>query len=166
MTTPYISYDVSFGDIQIVDRAANRLLIIMSQLHGNAFQKLGQQGWSADHIRSSLDQAGCHLAYIMKGRNVAGFALYKTVLDEAELFTLAVDPVYQRAGIASKLLTAIANQLKKAGGASFLLEVRSDNIAAIACYKKLGFEIVAVREEYYTDDSGAKFDASIMRLSL
>lgn len=138
----------------------------MASLHNNAFKELGQKGWAIDQIRSSLEQAGSQLSYVMVDDDVAGFALYKTVLDETELFTLAVDPAQQRVGVASRLLKTIANQLKKDGGAAFFLEVRCDNTSAIACYEKLGFTKIGMRKEYYTADAGAKIDASIYRLFL
>lgn len=153
-------------DITVIDRASVRLLDSLANVHDAAFKQIGQQGWGAGQIGSSLNQAGGQLAYISADEAVAGFALYKTVLDEAELFTLAVDPAQQRTGLASRLLNAIGNRLKKDNVVSFFLEVRCDNIGAIACYQKLGFEQVATRKNYYTDSGGTKTDASIFRLSL
>ncbi len=154
------------GDITIIDQAPMGMLEPLASLHEAAFKQLGQQAWGAGQIGCSLNQAGGQLAYISVDETIAGFALYKTVLDETELFTLAVDPTQQRAGMASRLLIAIANQLKKDGVASFFLEVRCDNEGAIACYQKLGFEQISTRQNYYSDDGGAKIDASIFRLSL
>ena len=142
------------------------LLERLACLHGNAFKGLGQQGWTANQIASSLDLVGGRLAYAASDGRITGFALYKIVLDEAELFTLAVDPAFQRAGTASQLLDAINRHLKKMGAASFFLEVRRDNAGAIACYEKLGFTHIGVRKNYYSDDSGMKVDADIFRLSL
>lgn len=152
--------------IHIVDKASMKVLEHLACLHGRAFKQLGQKGWNADQIGSSLDQAGGQLAYIVVDDCIAGFALYKTALDETELFTLAIDPVQQRAGLAFRLLTAVLNSLKKKGTASFFLEVRCDNVGAISCYEKLGFELIAARQNYYTDDAANKIDASIYRLSL
>ncbi len=153
-------------DIIIVDQASMRLLDSLASVHGAAFKQIGQQGWGAGQIGSSLNQAGGQLAYISADETVAGFALYKTVLDEAELFTLAIDPAQQRVGAASRLLNAIASKLRKKDVVSFFLEVRCDNVGAIACYQKLGFEHIATRKNYYTDSGGTKTDASIFRLSL
>lgn len=153
-------------DIHIVDQAPMELLERLACLHDDAFRQLGQKGWGADQIGFSLEQSGCKLVFTKVDDQIAGLALYKTVLDEAELFTLAVNPAHQRVGVASDLLNTIRIQLEEEGVASFFLEVRSDNIGAVACYKKLGFETIAVRKNYYTDDSGAKFDANIMQLPL
>lgn len=151
-------------EIIMAEQAPIELLERLACLHVNAFKQLGQKGWKANQIASSLDQAGARLAYETAGGQIAGFALYKIVLDEAELFTLAVDPAWQRAGTASRLLGAIRQHLKKVGVASLFLEVRCDNVGAIACYEKLGFEQSGLRKNYYTDDSGMKVDASIFRL--
>lgn len=152
--------------VHIVGQAPLKLLVSLAQLHNGAFKQLGQTGWGADQIGRGLEQVGTELAYIVADDRIAGFALFKTVLDEAELFTIAVDPDYQRTGLASQLLNAVRGRLKQGGVLSFFLEVRSDNVGAVTCYEKLGFESIALRKNYYTDDDGAKFDANILLLAL
>jgi ribosomal-protein-alanine acetyltransferase len=152
--------------VHIVGQAPLKLIDSLAQLHNGAFKQLGQKGWGADQIGRSLEQAATELAYIVTEDRIAGFALFHIVLDEAELFTIAVDPDYQRTGLASQLLYAVRGRLKQDGVLSLFLEVRSDNVGAISCYEKLGFESIAARKNYYTNDDGAKFDANILRLAL
>ncbi|MCP4595636.1 ribosomal protein S18-alanine N-acetyltransferase [Neptuniibacter sp.] len=80
---------------------------------------------------------------------LAGFALFSTVLDEAELLQVAVDPDYQRRGLSYALLQEALAQLSAAGISKVMLEVRESNAAAIALYVKLGFTEDGRRKDYY-----------------
>jgi tRNA threonylcarbamoyl adenosine modification protein YeaZ/ribosomal-protein-alanine acetyltransferase len=76
---------------------------------------------------------------------------------EYEVHTIGVDPAYQGRGIGRRLL---ADLLNFAAGGVVHLEVRTDNSAAIALYRSVGFTEVGLRRRYYRL-SGA--DAYIMR---
>jgi ribosomal-protein-alanine N-acetyltransferase len=71
--------------------------------------------------------------------------------------TIGVDPVYQGHGIGRRLLDEL---LGFAEGGVVYLEVRTDNEAAIALYRSVGFEQIGLRKRYYRV-SGA--DAYTMR---
>lgn len=75
---------------------------------------------------------------------VVGFIVSRCVAPDYEILNLAVSPERRREGVARALLE---HQLKK-GGTHFL-EVRASNDAAQALYRKLGFEEVGRRAEYY-----------------
>ncbi|MGH3967191.1 MAG: ribosomal protein S18-alanine N-acetyltransferase [Mycobacterium sp.] len=76
---------------------------------------------------------------------------------EYEVHTIGVDPAHQGRGIGRRLLTEL---LEFAAGGVVHLEVRTDNAAAIALYRSVGFTEVGVRRRYYRI-SGA--DAYTMR---
>jgi len=76
---------------------------------------------------------------------------------EYEVHTIGVDRAYQGRGIGRRLLAELLNFA--AGGAVYL-EVRTDNTAAIALYRSVGFVTVGLRRRYYRV-SGA--DAYTMR---
>jgi len=76
---------------------------------------------------------------------------------EYEVHTIGVDPAYQGRGIGRRLLNEL---LDVADGGVVHLEVRTDNEAAIALYRSVGFTDVGVRQRYYRV-SGA--DAYTMR---
>ena len=78
---------------------------------------------------------------------------------EAEVHTIGVDPDSHRGGIGTTLLRALLAEAGKRGGPVFL-EVRTDNVPAIALYEKHGFHIIGLRKNYY-QPSGA--DAFTMR---
>jgi ribosomal-protein-alanine N-acetyltransferase len=79
---------------------------------------------------------------------------------EYEVHTIGVDPAYQGRGIGRRLLDEL---LKFADGGVVYLEVRTDNEAAIALYRSVGFDEIGLRRRYYRV-SGA--DAYTMRRDL
>ncbi|WP_051540682.1 ribosomal protein S18-alanine N-acetyltransferase [Ahrensia sp. 13_GOM-1096m] len=96
------------------------------------------------------------------GRNV-GFVLVRTAADEAEILTVAVTPKWQNFGVGRRLLNRIIERLNADKIASLFLEVDENNKSAIALYKRLRFEQVAIRENYYTKAGGRKANALVMR---
>jgi ribosomal protein S18 acetylase RimI-like enzyme len=61
------------------------------------------------------------------------------------------------------LMLALIAEAGIRGAVFVFLEVRADNPAARALYDELGFEQIAVRNQYYQPDG---VDAQIMRLAL
>jgi ribosomal-protein-alanine N-acetyltransferase len=76
---------------------------------------------------------------------------------EYEVHTIGVDPAYQGRGVGRRLLDELLNF---AAGGVVHLEVRTDNVPAIALYRSVGFTQVGLRRRYYRV-SGA--DAYTMR---
>ena len=76
---------------------------------------------------------------------------------EYEVHTICVDSRLQGKGIGRVLLDHL---LAIADGGTVFLEVRTDNVAAIALYESVGFTVVGLRKRYYRV-SGA--DAYTMR---
>ncbi|MDR2034842.1 MAG: ribosomal protein S18-alanine N-acetyltransferase [Helicobacteraceae bacterium] len=82
---------------------------------------------------------------------LAGYALVFTAKnrDWARLYALGVDSAYYRRGIGAALLTNAIEYAKKLGKKRLFLEVRIDNAAAIALYKKFAFRKIALIKAYY-----------------
>jgi ribosomal protein S18 acetylase RimI-like enzyme len=92
-----------------------------------------------------------------RGRIPVGFCAWRqSTPDEAELLNLAVDPASRRRGVASALLTALADT---ALGTVFL-EVAEPNLAAVTLYEHHGWVRNGVRKAYY--DRG-KINAIVMQ---
>lgn len=118
----------------------------------------GDDPWSAGAFRSEL--ASPHNHYVAArdddGRLIgyAGLARLGTgVHPESEVHTIGVDPGLRQRGIGGALLGELLRVADAWGGPVFL-EVRTDNDAAIALYRREGFEIVGTRKRYY-QPSGA-----------
>ncbi|MFZ2172728.1 MAG: ribosomal protein S18-alanine N-acetyltransferase [Rhodococcus sp. (in: high G+C Gram-positive bacteria)] len=118
----------------------------------------GDGPWTAEAFRAEL--AVPHIRYAVargdEGRVVGygGIALLGNDANpESEIHTIGTDPSCQRSGIGGALLGVLLRLADQRGGPVFL-EVRTDNDAAIALYRREGFEIVGTRKQYY-QPSGA-----------
>lgn len=80
---------------------------------------------------------------------------------DAKLYSIGVLDAFRGNKIAEKLLKHISCELISLGFERMLLEVRTDNIAAIALYKKIGFSLVKTLNAFYKDGC----DAYLMELT-
>lgn len=80
---------------------------------------------------------------------VVGFYISSHVLDEVEIFTIAVDSAYQKMGVASHLLEHLITSSQAENVKQIWLEVSTKNLVAINLYKKFGFKAMGLRKNYY-----------------
>lgn len=95
-----------------------------------------------------------------------GFAVVRAVAGEGEILSLGVAARYQRRGAGGAVLRASLERLGASGAAAAFLEVGADNTAAIALYRKAGFESVGRRKGYYLRRDRRRVDALIMRTTV
>lgn len=101
-----------------------------------------------------------------RANEMQGFILSRLAADEAEILTIAVAPRRRGAGVAARLMKANMNRVIVAGAKTWFLEVEAENTAALALYRKFGFEQVGERKAYYRTESGGNARALILRRSL
>jgi ribosomal-protein-alanine N-acetyltransferase len=92
---------------------------------------------------------------------MAGFLVASLLPPEAELELIAVDPAAQRRGLARRLFSVLAEELRAAQVAEVVLEVRASNLPALTFYRQLGFVESGRRKDYYQIPVE---DALLMRL--
>lgn len=102
----------------------------------------------------------CELDHIIMGYSVVSMAV-----GEAHIMNICVSPDLQKQGVGSKLLANIIARIGSKADTIFL-EVRPSNQAAIALYKKRGFNEVGVRKAYYPALNGYRENAIILALNL
>ncbi|WP_255498323.1 ribosomal protein S18-alanine N-acetyltransferase [Nakamurella sp. PAMC28650] len=107
--------------------------------------------WTPAMFWSEL--AAGHHYVVVRGENglVEGYAGLARAATEAEVQTIGVRPGSQGAGLGRTLFTDL---LAAAGDRRILLDVRTDNIAAIGLYESSGFTRIGLRRRYY-QPSGA-----------
>lgn len=120
----------------------------------------GVSAWSAKQWSPHLGPGQAFGAFV-DGR-LKGFAVFRCVLDEAELLYIAVRPNARRQKIAKKLLRHAMRVLSQRAIETVFLEVKAHNIPAHKLYRKFGFLRFGRRENYYRDGS----DALLMRCAL
>jgi ribosomal-protein-alanine N-acetyltransferase len=77
------------------------------------------------------------------------YCICQCVADECSVLNLAVDPEWQRQGLARHLLNLGLTAAQAQGAQHAFLEVRQSNRAAQALYAHFGFALVGLRENYY-----------------
>ena len=84
---------------------------------------------------------------------LVGYAIIYEVLGEAEIHRIAVSSEYRRMGYGEIILSKCIESLMNDNIEKLHLEVKSSNAIAISLYKKLGFELVGMRKNYYADNN-------------
>lgn len=116
--------------------------------------------WSQRSIASELDNPLALWLVAVDGAKVAGYVGSQTVMDESDMMNIAVRCDHRRSGIAKQLVESLCDCLRCRGVRCLTLEVRASNEAAKALYRKLGFEQIGRRPNYYR---APKEDALILR---
>ena len=141
-------------------------LALLSQMHEAAFSLQNETPWSVASFRNMLVSPGVSATIYSSSAGPVGFALIRTVLDEAEIITISVIPEKQNQGFGAEILQAEVNKLVSASVSKVFLEVRKDNQNAVSLYKSAGFRQFSSRENYYKLSTGQRVDASVYILDL
>lgn len=115
--------------------------------------QLEREHFSAPWTREMLERAigsdrNIFFAFIEGGR-VQGYIGGLLIIDELEIYNLAVAAPARRRGIGRELAQSLCAAAQEAGAGRISLEVRQGNAPAIALYEALGFEVVGQRKNYY-----------------
>jgi ribosomal protein S18 acetylase RimI-like enzyme len=97
---------------------------------------------------------------------VRGYAmlLFNAGVSLARLYSLAVDPAYQRMGVAAQLVEASEITARQNDCVSLRLEIRKDNRASIGLFKRLGYREFGEHADYYEDHMDAvRFEKSLVK---
>ena len=105
-------------------------------------------------------------------KNVLGYIVFYGTIESTDIFELAIEKKYQGRGFGEILMTESIGKLSedrknlKENDLSekektdfsenkFLLEVNEKNVKALKLYKKIGFEEISIRKNYYGKDENA-----------
>ncbi|KMN79947.1 hypothetical protein VK98_16185 [Chromobacterium sp. LK11] len=121
-------------------------------------------GWSAAQYRDSV-RCGHQFHGLFAAERLQGFAVTQSVLDEAELLNIVIDPQWQGQGLGKRLLRELRATLAAAGARRLFLEVRAGNAVARGLYAGQGFVENGRRKNYYPCPDGRE-DAILMETEL
>ena len=127
----------------------------MAALHARAF--VTPRPWSAAEIDALLSSPHC-FALAEDG----GFVMGRVIAGEAELLTIAVEPVLQGRGIGARLMLLFLHAAKRRGATSAFLEVAESNAPARGLYHRCDFIETGRRRGYYLGLGGQRQDAIVM----
>jgi [ribosomal protein S18]-alanine N-acetyltransferase len=115
--------------------------------------------WSRSMFASELAKPTSICLGAFEGLDLIGYVVNSRYVDAWHVMNVAVDPEFQRRGVATRLLERLVELTRDDERRGYTLEVRVTNEEAINLYEKLGFESRGVRRGYYTDN---REDALIM----
>ena len=120
--------------------------------------------WTEEQLSRYMERENSLFFAAFDGSKLVGYIGAAAVLDEMEIFNVAVAESHRRRGIGERLVCALLDAALEMGGIERVtLEVRAGNSGAIALYEKLGFEEVGRRKNYYEKP---REDAVLMDLIL
>jgi ribosomal-protein-alanine N-acetyltransferase len=161
--------ELSFLPMQAADLDAVLEIEAVSHLHpwtkGNFTDSLAAGHW-AYCIRPQVDRAikGSYLDPAI----LWAYCILFPAVDELHLLNITVSPKLRQLGLASRMMAAIEGVAAQQKMPRMILEVRPSNTAAVALYRKLGYEEIGVRKNYYPADPqlGTREDALVMAKSI
>lgn len=143
----------------------DRIMLVMEA----AFDPAYGEAWNRRQVADALSLPNTHALVIDAdgalirpgsdgGRAAAGFVLTRHVLDEEELLLIGIIPGCRRRGLGEALILRLIEAASTRGIARIYLEMRRGN-PAVSLYRKLGFEPIGERPNYYRMANGERVDA-------
>lgn len=119
--------------------------------------------WEESTFRGLMRRPSAALLVAETDDELTGYSVMWFAADEGELGDIAVVPERRGEGIGRRLLRESISVAASRGTRSLYLEVRESNDVARRLYEKVGFNVVGVRKQYYTEPVE---DAIVMKLDL
>ena len=135
---------------------------VLAQAHALGFE----HPWPAKDIVTLFEGPGVFGFLVIEAERAVGMILCRTVLEDAEVLTVAVDPAVRGRGVGRALVEASTAAAAAAGATAMFLEVAVDNAPALALYARAGFHRAGLRSAYYDRGDAGRVDAIAMRLDL
>ncbi len=119
-------------------------------------QELFRGPWKREDFLYELDgNPYAVFAVLEEDGEIAGYADWWIMFEQAQLANIAVRKKYQKKGFGRLLLDEALRSAESHGCENMTLEVRVSNEAAIRLYENSGFIIANKRKNYYEDGEDA-----------
>lgn len=125
---------------------------------------LGEAPWPRSAFLMEMNSFFPHLYLVLRNKDtIVAFIGCRVSQGDAHITNLAVDPDFQRRGLANFLLNQAKDFALSHHSKAMTLEVRVSNQDAKRLYRKFGFVAFNIKEAYYTEN---KEDAVEMKYDL
>jgi ribosomal-protein-alanine N-acetyltransferase len=111
--------------------------------------------WTEQQFRHELQTPHSRVDLLLIDEQIAGYICYWLLVGEMHILNIATAPAYRRTGVAHRLLTHAFIRAQQTQVAEAYLEVRKNNLGAIALYHAFGFIDGDIRRGYYSDGEDA-----------
>jgi len=122
--------------------------------------------WSETTFRGEIQNTSISYPLVVvrrPGDEVIAYIIFWHIRDDVQVNNIAVHPDCRGLGLGEALMRFAIAKVREAGAAFMTLEVRPSNAPAVQLYRKLGFEVLGTRKNYYTKPDE---DAYVMGLVL
>ena len=122
--------------------------------------------WSETTFRGEIQNVPVSSPLVVvrrPGEDIVGYIIFWQIRDDVQVNNIAVRPDCRGLGVGEAMMRHAIAKVRRAGATFMTLEVRPSNAAAVALYRKLGFEVLGARKNYY---SRPDEDAHVMGLVL
>ena len=121
--------------------------------------------WSEESLLNELSNPKAVMICALDSEDgtILGWAGFTFMFDEASVTNIAVKRDHRNKGIGTMLTKGIVMRAQELVMSSMMLEVRVSNLTAQGIYKKMGFEEIALRKNFY---SFPREDGISMRIQL
>jgi len=109
--------------------------------------------WSENTFRGEIQNTPVSFPMVVvekPGDRLVGYIVYWHIREDVQVNNVAVHPDFRGRGVGEALMRHVIDKVRASGATFVTLEVRVSNTPAVTLYKKLGFEILGERKNYYT----------------
>lgn len=142
-----------------VEKVTQKEVALVSKMENEIFSF----PWAYDSFETLIKNNYNHFYIVFDDDVPVAYFGIMIILDECDIYNIAVRPNYQGKGIGSFIMQNIIEICRKNEVDSITLEVREFNYRAIGLYEKYGFKLVSRIKGYY---SKPLEDGLLMRLSI
>ena len=129
------------------------------------FKELENSIWKSDDLKSLISKQGCFGKLCFKEKSIVAFCVGHKIFDIFEIYSIFVQPVFRRKGIAKRILNECIIFCQENNVKKIILEVNIKNDIAKKFYILNQFKNCGIRKDYYYDESGRN-DAQLMGLEI
>ncbi len=122
--------------------------------------------WSDSTFRGEVQNTSVSFPLVVvrrPGEEVVAYIVFWQIRDDVQVNNVAVHPECRGLGLGEAVMRFAIAKVRAAGAGFMTLEVRKSNAPAVSLYRKLGFEVLGDRKNYYTKPDE---DAYVMGLVL
>ena len=108
--------------------------------------------WKVETFRGEIQNWSISFPYVVVhalDKKVIGYIILWQIRDEVQINNIAIHPDFRQKRIGEGVLREVISKLQKERAKFISLEVRPSNAVAFHLYKKLGFELIGRRKDYY-----------------
>ncbi len=105
--------------------------------------------WTGEMFFTDMNEKNRLYMVAKDGDKIIGFSSASYFMETADILRVAVLPEYQHQSIATDLMKALLENLKKLQVSKVILEVEDSNKKALGLYIKVGFKKISSRKNYY-----------------